>query len=304
MLKYGIIGTGAVGGFYGAKLAHAGKDVHFLFHSDYEYVSQHGLQVNSVDGHFLLKPVQLYHQAIDMPKCDVVIVCLKTINNHLLKDILPPLLQPETVVVMLQNGLGMEADLQQVFPDTEIVGGVAVVCISKLKPGLVTHIDYGHLSLGQFSRKNSHTIDAIVSDFRDAGVDAEVVDLAEARWGKLINNIPLNGLTTLFGVTTDQLLAYPSTEKLAYEMMCEVFRAARRVGVTSLADDYVDYIMQRGKDMKPYASSTKIDRDNHRPMELDYMFTRPIVEAQSVGVVMPKCAMLEAELRYIQHLYL
>ena len=59
-MRYGIIGTGAIGGFYGAKLAHAGQELHFLFHSDYEYVKQHGLQVDSCDGSFHLDEVNAY----------------------------------------------------------------------------------------------------------------------------------------------------------------------------------------------------------------------------------------------------
>ena len=80
-MRYGIIGTGAIGGFYRAKLAHAGQEVHFLLHSDYEYVKQQGLQVDSCDGSFHLSDVSAYQSTDDMPKCDVVLVCLKSVNN-------------------------------------------------------------------------------------------------------------------------------------------------------------------------------------------------------------------------------
>ena len=80
-MKYGVIGTGAIGGFYGAKLAHGGQEVHFLLHSDYEYVKQHGLQVDSCDGSFHLDDVNAYQHTEDMPKCDVVLVCLKSVTT-------------------------------------------------------------------------------------------------------------------------------------------------------------------------------------------------------------------------------
>ena len=80
-MRYGVIGTGAIGGYYGAKLAHAGQELHFLFHSDYEYVKQHGLQVDSCNGSFHLDDVNAYLHTEDMPKCDVVLVCLKSVNN-------------------------------------------------------------------------------------------------------------------------------------------------------------------------------------------------------------------------------
>ena len=110
-MTYGIIGTGAIGGYYGGKLAHSGKDVHFLFHRDYEYVREHGLQIDSCDGSFHLDNVNAYHSTADMPKCDVVLVGLKTTNNHLLPELLAPLLHPQTIVVLIQNGIGVEADV-------------------------------------------------------------------------------------------------------------------------------------------------------------------------------------------------
>ena len=110
-MTYGIIGTGAIGGFYGGKLAHSGQDVHFLFHKDYDYVCEHGLQVDSCDGSFHINKVNAYCTTVDMPKCDVVFVGLKTVNNHLLPQLLPPLLHERTVVVLIQNGVGVEADV-------------------------------------------------------------------------------------------------------------------------------------------------------------------------------------------------
>ena len=87
-MKYGIIGTGAIGGYYGAKLAHEGQEVHFLLHRDYEYVKQNGLQVDSCDGSFHLDDVNVYQHSSDMPKCDVVLVGLKSVNNGMLKELL------------------------------------------------------------------------------------------------------------------------------------------------------------------------------------------------------------------------
>ena len=109
-MRYGVIGTGAIGGYYGAKLAHAGQELHFLFRSDYEYVKQHGLQVDSCDGSFHLDDVNAYLHTEDMPKCDVVLVCLKSVNNSKLQTLLPPLLHDDTLVVLIQNGIGVEEE--------------------------------------------------------------------------------------------------------------------------------------------------------------------------------------------------
>ncbi|WP_291102929.1 MULTISPECIES: 2-dehydropantoate 2-reductase N-terminal domain-containing protein [unclassified Dysgonomonas] len=115
-LKYAVIGTGAIGGYYGGSLAHSGNEVHFLLHSDYDYVKKHGLKVDSINGNFHLSDVPAYSNTKDMPACDVVLVALKSTNNNLLEELLPPLLHQDTIVILIQNGLGLEADLQETFP--------------------------------------------------------------------------------------------------------------------------------------------------------------------------------------------
>lgn len=127
-MRYGVIGTGAIGGYYGGKLAHVGKEVHFLFHRDYAYVKQHGLQVDSCDGSFRLDPVNAYVDTADMPQCDVVLVGLKSVNNDKLRYLLPPLLKEDTLVLLIQNGIGIEEDVQQMFPDVQLAAGLAFIC--------------------------------------------------------------------------------------------------------------------------------------------------------------------------------
>ncbi len=90
---YAIIGSGALGGFYGAKLQKAELEVHFLLHSDYQHVLENGLIIKSKDGDFNLPQVNAYNNTNKMPKCDVIIIGLKTIQNHLLAKLLPPLLK-------------------------------------------------------------------------------------------------------------------------------------------------------------------------------------------------------------------
>ena len=126
-MKYGVIGTGAIGGYYGARLAQSGQEVHFLLHRDYEYVCANGLQIDSCNGSFHLGNPHVYQSTADMPPCDVVLVCLKSINNHLLRQLLPPLLQPSTLVVLIQNGIGVEADVQNMFPDSQLAAGLAFI---------------------------------------------------------------------------------------------------------------------------------------------------------------------------------
>lgn len=299
-MKYGIIGTGAIGGFYGGKLAHSGQDVHFLFHKDYDYVCEHGLQVDSCDGSFHINKVNAYCKTEDMPKCDVVLVGLKTVNNHLLPQLLPPLLHERTVVVLIQNGVGVEADVQQMFPQTALVAGLAFICSAKTEPGCVNHQCYGSINLGNYSCKDETLFNAILSDFENAGIQVASVSYDEARWRKAVWNMPFNGLTVALNTSTDMLLKNPATRQLVRDLMTEVVGAAQHLGITGLKEDFIDKMIHMTDEMTPYSPSMKLDYDFRRPMEIHYLYTRPIEIARAAGFPMPKLEMLEAELRFLQ----
>ena len=297
-MKYGVVGTGAIGGYYGSKLAYSGKEVHFLAHRDYLYMKEHGMQVDSCDGSFHLDHVNVYQYTKDMPKCDVVLVGLKTTNNHLLAELLPPLLHEKTVVVLIQNGIGVEADVQEMFPDLQLVAGLAFICSAKTEPGRVNHQCYGSINLGNYSCKDEALFNAVLNDFKEAGVQVASVPYEEARWKKAVWNMPFNGMTVALDTQTDLLLKHPSTRKLIRDLMMEVVGAAQHLGVTGLTEAFVDKMIETTDAMTPYSPSMKLDYDFHRPMEIHYIYTRPIEIARAAGFPMPKLEMLEAELRF------
>ena len=298
-MTYSVIGTGAIGGFYGGRLAKAGRTVRFLLHSDYEYVKEHGLQIDSCDGDFHIDNVEAYQQTADMPKSDVVLVGLKSVNNHLLPEMLKPLLKDDTIVVLIQNGIGLEEDLQQHFPQLHIVAGLAFICSAKVSPGHISHQCYGSINLGNYSTPKEN-FGALLQDMQEAGIQAAEVPYLEARWKKAVWNMPFNGMTVALNTSTDKLLKNPATRQLIYDQMMEVIGAANALGVEALTSEFADKMMQMTDEMVPYSPSMKLDYDFHRPMEIPYLYTRPIAEAKKVGFEMPKLAMLEALLRFAQ----
>ncbi|MBV5312359.1 MAG: putative 2-dehydropantoate 2-reductase [Prolixibacteraceae bacterium] len=299
-IRYGVVGTGALGGFYGGKLVRAGQEVHFLFRSDFEFVKKNGLQVDSVKGDFHLPEINAYHTTRQMPVCDVILVCLKTTGNHLLPELIKPLLHSESIVVLLQNGLGLEEDLFAQLPGIQIAGGLAFICSNKVGPGHINHLDYGKLILGSYNVARNTNLEQIVHDFQQADIHAELApDLSFARWQKLVWNIPFNGMTVVLNTTTDRLMADENTRELSRELMLEVIHGANQCGVPlkeSLAQQMIDMTIK----MKPYAPSMKLDFDFRRPMEIEYIYSKPIQTAREAGFEMHKVAMLEKQLRFIQ----
>ena len=298
-MKYAVIGTGAVGGYFGAKLAKAGHEVHFLLHSDYEYVREHGMQIDSYRGSFHLDHVHAHRTTDDMPQCDVVIVGLKTTRNELLRELLPPVLHEHSLVLLIQNGIGVEADVQKMLPGVALAGGMAFICSAKVGPGHINHQFYGRINLGNYSCHDQHPVDSLIEELHAADIGAVEMEYNEARWHKALWNMPFNGMTVALECQTDELLDNPDTCELVRQQMLEVIGAARALGVKSMTDDMADAMIASTRKMVPYSPSMKLDHDYHRPMEIYYLYTRPIEEAARAGFAMPRLKMLEAQLKFI-----
>jgi 2-dehydropantoate 2-reductase len=303
-LRYAVIGTGALGGFFGGMLAKTGQEVHFLFHGDYDFVREHGLRVDSILGDFRLENIHAYKNTQDMPVCDVVLVCLKTTSDSLLKTLLTPLLHKETTVILIQNGLGNEQRLAVHFPDLSIAGALAFICSSKIGVGHIAHTDKGQITIGLHQGENCRRIEQVCADFEKACVPAQFSDnLAMSRWKKLVWNIPYNGLCVVMNATTAELMDSPPMHQLLSEIMLEVIAAANACNCP-IDKGFAQAMLDHTTDMKPYAPSMKLDFDFKRPLEIEAIYSAPLDAAQKAGFDMPKTRMLKQQLQYFQSRYL
>jgi 2-dehydropantoate 2-reductase len=290
-----ILGAGAVGGYYGARLAQHGHDVHFLMRSGYEHVREHGLMIRSVDGDFVLpaERICVYDDVAAMPRADLVIVTLKSTENHHLARLIPPLLHDETAILTLQNGLGNENYLADLFGARRIIGGMAFVCINREGPGRIDHQESGYVRIAEFQGAGrSARVGEIVEMFNASRIRTSAIDdLKAGRWDKLVWNIPFNGLTALLDVTTDRLLASERGVQQVRAIMQEVIAAARADGVT-LAPERAQQQIDVTRRMGAYRTSTQIDRQTGRPMEVEAIFGRPVEVARRGGVPVPLMELL------------
>ena len=261
---------------------------------------EHGLQVNSCRGDFHLDGVNAYDNSADMPASDVVIVALKSINNPLLKDLLPPLLKPDTLVLLIENGIGVEAQVQAMFPQALLAAGLAFICTAKTGPGVVHHQDLGKLTIAPYTPGAEQRTAEVIRDFTEAGVKAVTAEYLEARWKKQVWNMPFNGMTVALNTSTDALMANPSTAALIRAQMLEVIAAARALGVKNIDENFADLMLEMTAGMKPYAPSMKLDHDFGRPMEIGAIYTEALRQAREAGCPMPRLEMLEALLRFIE----
>lgn len=298
---YAIIGAGAVGGYYGALLQRSGREVHFLLHRDHAHVKAHGLRIDSVAGDFVLSRVRAYAAVGDMPRCDVVIVALKATANHVLPGILPHVLRPDGHVLLLQNGLGAEAEVAVLVGEDRVMGGLCFLCSNKIGPGHIRHLDYGVVTLADYRPGDAAAgitprMRALGADLEQAGVDVNLhEDLAAARWKKLVWNIPFNGLSVVLDTTTDCLVGDPHTRGRCRDLMDEV-RAGSAACGRPIDAAFADRMLADTETMQPYRTSMKLDYDAGRPMEIEAIYGRPIQAARAHGVDMKRTETLRQQL--------
>jgi 2-dehydropantoate 2-reductase len=303
--SYSILGTGALGGYYGACLQRAGLDVHFLLRQDYEHVSQHGLRIESVDGDFTVPQVQAYSDVKEMPRCDVVVLALKTTQNHLLPQLLPPMVKDSGVVLVLQNGLGVEPEVARIVGSERVIGGLCFLCSNKVGPGHIRHLDYKEIKLGKYAPNyqpdgSSQQLHQIANDFERAGIPTQLTeDLLLSRWQKLVWNIPYNGLSVVLDARTDELMSNAHTRLLVEQLMGEVVLGAQRSCGRFIPKDFIQLMLDYTLKMKPYRTSMKIDYDERRPLEVETIFGNPLRTAHNVGTELPQIAMLYQQLQFL-----
>jgi 2-dehydropantoate 2-reductase len=287
--RIAVIGAGAVGSYYGGRLAQGGHDVHFLLRSDFDAVKRHGLSIKSWVGDFELPASRLnfYRDPREMPAADWVIVTLKTTHNDQFEALISPILKPETAILTVQNGLGNEERLAALFGGERVLGGMAFTCINRVTPGRIEHIAHGQIRLGHFNGGPGERASHIAAIFNDCKVACDVLaDLRYGRWEKLEWNVPFNGLSTVLDQTTDLLLATPEGQGLVRRIMAEVIASARACGVP-LGDDLIDINVKRTLNMGAYRTSMHIDRQLGRDLEVEAILGEPARAGAAAGAANP-----------------
>lgn len=280
-----IIGAGAIGLYYGARLAAAGRDVRFLLRSDYDAVKDHGMRVHSIHGDFELPQAQVFRSTGEIGPVDLVIVAWKTTSNAALAELLPPLMHDQTQVLTLQNGLGNCELLEAIVGPQRVLGGLCFVCINRIASGEVSHTSGGKISVGEWVPDERGRAAEIARVFNSAGIPAIAAEsLPAAQWEKLVWNIPFNGLAIAEGgVTTDVLLGDPAIEAEIRALMAEVIAAARAQGL-ALDDALIEHNIGLTRPMDAYKPSSMIDYVEGREVESEAIWAEPLRRAKAAGV--------------------
>ena len=295
--SYTVVGTGAVGGFYGAKLAAAGHPVRFLGRGDVPTLRRDGLRVTSAEGELVVGPVEAFDDPGGVPASDVVLLAVKATTPNPAAATLARLEGGDTAVVSLQNGLGVEADLEDAADGRPLAGGLCFIAANRTGPGRVEHLLGGTVTLAPHRPGAAAGVEAVAADLAAAGVEVAVTDdLVGARWRKLVWNLPFNSLTTLLGRTPTELLAHPDGSALVRSVIDEVVAAADALG-HPVSHGYVDGLVSITRLFPPYRTSMGLDVAAGRPTEVEVIVGRPVAEGTAAGVPMPVALTLLRQLR-------
>lgn len=305
--RIGIIGTGAIGGYYGLMLARAGFEVHFLLRSEYAAVAREGLRVRHAQlGELHLPQVNAWCEAAAMPACDWLLVGAKSTANAELAPLIVQVAAADAKVVLLQNGLGVEEALRPLLPDSlHLLGGLCFICAHREAPGVVVHQSQGVCNLGYHSGPADEAQRLALLEqggawLREAGIEsAPIADLAQARWQKLVWNVPYNGLSALLGASTRPLMAQADSRALLLALMEEVVAAAEAAGAP-LPANYPQKLQAYTDRMPDYLPSMYHDFAQRRPAELQAVYAAPLAAAAALGVEMPRVRMLYQALSFLQ----
>lgn len=305
-MKVGVIGAGAIGGFYGLMLARAGHDVHFVMRSDYAAVREAGMILESVQcGDYRLDNPPIYRSPEELPPCDLLIVGAKTTSNQELAPVVGRVAGSGSSILLLQNGFGVEDDYRRFLPDdVHLLGGLCVISVHRDGPGVIKHHGLGAINIGYHSGPAMATAaefmgSVFVQPWAVAGIElVPMKNLITARWQKLVMNMPFSGLTVLLDSGTKLLVDIEETRQLLRQIMEEVSAAAAACG-HPLPEGYLEQNWHETLHRPNYISSMYLDYQQKRPLELDSIYRAPLEVARAAGCEMPAVSMLHRALVFL-----
>lgn len=299
-MKIAILGAGALGCYYGARLAEAGHDVCFIGRSVYEPLKAGGLHVESVHGDMHLPQVNVCRRAEECGPVDLVIVCWKTTSNDQLGAYLPALVHGGTEILTLQNGMGNAEAISAYVPEERVYIGLCFVCCMMDIPGKIRHLEGGEIQIAPFvsSATGTGRAEGFAAIFRQAGIATSAFEHAEQiQWCKLTWNIPFNGLCVAHGgISVKKLFTMQGEPERAEAIMQEVCATAEKRGYP-LPMDIVSRQMERTRIMGEFIPSSAVDLQRGRPVEYDAIWGQTLERAREAGVAVPHWEKLAADIR-------
>ncbi len=287
-MKILVMGAGAIGAYFGARLHQAGEAVTFCARGrNLAALREHGLELKSPRGDFH-GPVSATDNPREFAPYDLILFCVKMYDTDAAAKPLAGCLAPGGAILTLQNGVESEARLAEYFDRDAIMAGCARAGVELVGPGKVLHVTTGVIEYGELDGRATPRALKIGDAFRRAGIFGELVsDIFSFRWSKLLWNAAFNTVTTLTRRTVGEVLEDPSGAALIRTLMNETLAVAQANGAR-LGPDRIETLLDHSrKNLRALKTSTRQDYDRGTRLEYDALSGGVVRAAHRHKVAVP-----------------
>ena len=299
-MKVLVMGAGAVGSYFGARMRASGEDVVLCARGEnLRAIREGGLDITSIRGDLRID-VTATDKPRDFAPYDLILFCVKAYDTEAAAQSISGCLNPGGAILTLQNGVENEAKLAAIFGRDAVMGGNARVGVEMVAPGKIAHLSTGHIDFGELDGRETERVREIAAMFQRAGILGQVsADIMSARWDKLVWNGAFNTVTTLTRRRVGEVLGDPESVKLLRTMMQEIVKVARAEGA-KISDDRIDaYFAHSHKNLRELKTSTQQDLERGKKLEYEALSGAVVRAARRHGISVPAVETVYALLRLL-----
>jgi 2-dehydropantoate 2-reductase len=306
-MKIAIVGTGAMGSVYAGFLGRAGHDVWAIDtrREQIDAIAASGLTVSGAGGNFVVDNLQVGHSPCDAGHCDVWVIATKASAVEEVAAKIAPLLQPDSVVMAFQNGLGAGERVAKHISEDHILVGIAEgFGASNPDAGRVHHEGMRLIRIGEMRGGLTDRVLAIEQMWREAGFNVRAfADVSLMTWEKFLCNVTLSAPCAAFDVTVGELMANPEAWKVALGCTSEAYRLGVAKGVKFTFEDPLRYVTDFAATIPDASPSMRLDHLAGRPSEIDVINGQVVELSREIGLETPYNESLCAIVRQRESLF-
>ena len=289
MTKILVIGAGAIGSFYSAKLAQVGAEITLWCRSDYDFIKKNGIKIESYEGDFQFIPHKILKNLNEIDdEFDYILIATKALQTIDIPALIKNILKAKTKIILIQNGIHIEKNIAENFPNNELISAIAFIGVSRKSVGVICHQEYGKIIIGTYGKKASDAVHFLENLWKKSGIEVVVTDeILLERWKKLVWNGAFNPLSVVLrGKNTAEILNSDLALNLVKNIMNEICNLAK-IDNCELPSDVIEKNIVATQKMKPYKTSMLLDFEAGREMEVEAILGNAIKFAQSKSMSTP-----------------
>ncbi len=287
-MKILVMGAGAVGSYFGARLRAAGEDVVLCARGEHlRAIRERGLEIASIRGDLKVE-IASTDTPRDSAPYDLILFCVKAYDTNAAARSIEGCLKAGGAILTIQNGVENEANLAAIFGRDAVMGGNARVGVEIVAPGKIVHLSTGHIDFGELDGGVSERAKAIAAVFERSGILGELSEhIMTLRWDKLVWNGAMNTVATLTRRRVGEILDDIESMKLLRSLMKEIVDVARAEGAQISYDRIEAYIAHSQKNLRALKTSTQQDLEHGKALEYEALSGAVVRAARRHGISVP-----------------